>query len=181
MTVSPYRTNSGADADRIVMAFLASANGRWLNLARETTNVRHPVLFALGTKAAILAVLVVGCGGPVVEAPTAALKGKITKGGQPLPVNTSMGAYAYVEAILIPPGGGAPYTTRVAADGSFAVELAEGASIPPGQYRVAVRQWEPYPQTDKLGGRFDEKNTQIVVTVAAPPKELVIDLDKPGG
>jgi len=123
-----------------------------------------------------------GCGSsPVVEAPKATLKGKVTKGGQPLAVNTTMGDYAYVQAIFTPAAGGAPFNVRVGADGSFTVENAEGKPPPAGKYRVAVRQWDPYPQADKLGGAFDEKRSPIVVEITDPPKDLNIDLDKPQG
>jgi hypothetical protein len=143
--------------------------------------VHYPLQLALRIKVTLLLVLAAGCGGTVVEGPVATLKGKITKGGQPLPVNTSMGNYAYVEVMLMPAGGGAPYIVRAEADGSFAVETADGKPPPAGKYRVAVRQWEPYPQTDRLGGKFDERNTPITIEVTDPPKDLNIDLDKPQG
>lgn len=132
--------------------------------------------------ATLLLAVAAGCGGaPVVEAPKTTLQGKITKGGQPLPVNTTMGDYAHVQAIFMPASGGEPINVRVGADGSFNIESADGKPPAAGKYRVAVRQWEPYPQTDKLGGRFDERNTPITVEVTDPPKDLNIDLDKPQG
>ena len=140
--------------------------------------------FALWSLSALLTVVASGCGGsPVVEGPKATLKGKVTKGGQPLPVNTSMGDYAYVQAIFTPTTatGGAPFNVRVGADGSFTVENADGKPPPAGKYRVAVRQWEPFPQTDKLGGAFDEKKSPIIVEITDPPQDLNIDLDKPQG
>lgn len=133
---------------------------------------------------AIAVIVSSGCGGPaVVEGPKATLKGKVTKGGQPLAVNTSMGDYAYVQAIFTPAAatGGSPFNVRVAPDGSFTIESADGKPPPAGKYRVAVRQWEPYPSTDKLGGAFDEAKTPITVEITNPPKDLAIDLDKPQG
>ena len=122
----------------------------------------------------LLAIGISGCGSsPVVEGPKATLKGKLSKGGQPLPVNTTMGDYAYVEAKFMPTaGGGAPFNVRVGADGK---------PPPAGKYRVAVRQWEPYPGNDKLGGAFDETRSPITVEITDPPKDLNIDLDKPQG
>jgi hypothetical protein len=127
-------------------------------------------------------VVLAGCPGEtVVQGPATTMKGKITKGGQPLPLNTSLGGYAYVEVSLTPTSGGVPYITRAAADGSFAIDTADGKPPPAGKYRVGVRQWEPYPQTDKLGGAFDDKRSPIVVDITDPPKDLNIDLDKPQG
>jgi hypothetical protein len=131
---------------------------------------------------AIAVIVSSGCGGPaVVEAPKATLKGKVTKGGQPLPVNTSMGDYAYVQVVFAPASGGAPFNARVGPDGSFTIESADGKPPAAGKYRVGVHQWEPYPTTDKLGGAFDEKKSPITVEITDPPKDLAIDLDKPQG
>jgi hypothetical protein len=113
---------------------------------------------------ALLGLAVSGCNSaPVVEAPKATIKGKLTKGGQPLPLNTSMGDYAFNQVIFLP----------------FTIETADGKPPPAGKYRVAVRQWEPSPTTDKLGGQFDEQRTKITVEITDPPKDLEIDLDKP--
>ena len=132
---------------------------------------------------ALLAMATIGCNSqPVVKEPEAVLKGTLTKGGQPLSVNGELGGYAYVQAIFVPASGsGAAFNVRVAPDGTFTVESDDGKPPPPGKYRVAVRQWEPFPSTDKLGGKFDERNTPIVVEITNPPKDLVIDLDKPQG
>jgi hypothetical protein len=125
--------------------------------------------------------LLFGCNAQVVEEAKPVVQGKLTKGGQPITVDPTMGDYAYVQAIFMPPGGLPPYNVRVANDGSFTIARDDGEPLPTGQYRVAVRQWEPYPMTDKLGGKFDERNTPITVEITNPPKDLVIDLDKPQG
>ena len=51
--------------------------------------------------------------------------------------------------------------------------------LPPGKYRIAVRQWDPYPDTDKLGGKFDAQNSPIVREITGE-EDIVIDLSKPG-
>jgi hypothetical protein len=151
-------------------------------LQRGKTNVKHQLQLGFCIGAALLAIVVSGCpSAPVVEAPKATIKGKLTKGGQPLPVNASMGDYAFNQVIFIPAGGGSSFNAKVQADGSFTIETADGKPPPAGKYRVAVRQWEPSPTTDKLGGQFDEQRTKITVEITDPPKDLEIDLDKPQG
>lgn len=133
--------------------------------------------------AATLALTACGCGSaPPVAAPQAVLQGKVTKGGQPLAVDPQMTGYAFVQVIFIPAGTRDPlFNERVDPTGSFTVTTDDGKPPPAGKYRVAVRQWEPYPSTDKLGGKFDEMRTPIVVEITNPPKDLTIDLDKPQG
>jgi hypothetical protein len=144
--------------------------------------VKHQLQLGLCAGAALLAILASGCNSaPVVEAPKPVVKGKLTKGGQPLPLNTSMGDYAFNQVIFLPASGGASFNSKVQADGSFTIETADGKPPPAGKYRVAVRQWEPSPSNDKLGGQFDEQRTTITVEITDPPKDLQIDLDKPQG
>ena len=47
-------------------------------------------------------------------------------------------------------------------DGAFRVLGPTGEGLPPGRYRIAVYQWDPYPDTDRLEGRFDDEHSQIV-------------------
>ena len=53
-----------------------------------------------------------------------------------------------------------------------------GNGIPPGKYRIAVRQWDPYPDRDRLEGKFSEKETPIVRDVDGKTP-IDIDLSKP--
>lgn len=55
-----------------------------------------------------------------------------------------------------------PEEAAVDAEGNLEVPGAAGSGIPPGKYRIVVRQWDPYPQVDRLNGKFDEKNSQII-------------------
>lgn len=133
----------------------------------------------------VVALLLSGCG---AEKPnydqTVILKGKLTKSGTPVQVDKAkLGDYARVEATFIPVAstGGPKMSAEVKDDGTFTLATSEGKPLPPGKYRVAVRQWEPYPQTDLLNGKFDEKNTPLVVEIGDPSQELLIDLDKPKG
>jgi hypothetical protein len=125
-----------------------------------------------------------GCGssGPDVEIKTV-LTGKILKGGQPLVVNSAeYGGYAHVEVILIQDvSGGKSYTATAAEDGSFQVDVFDGEPILPGNYRVAVHQWNTAPDVDVLQGKYSESNTPVVVEVTASDEPLVIDLDQPTG
>ena len=56
---------------------------------------------------------------------------------------------------------GQPFSAAADEEGNF--DLPGG--MPAGKYRVVVRQWEPYPQIDKLKGRFAEENSPLVVEV----------------
>jgi hypothetical protein len=130
---------------------------------------------------AIASFFIAGCGPASVEEPAVVMKGKLTKGGQPLAVNSAMGDYSYNQVIFVPADGSPPFNSKVQADGSFTIVREDGKPPPPGKYKVAVRQWDPYPKTDKLGGQFDEQKTRITVEITDPPKDLEIDLDKPQG
>jgi hypothetical protein len=134
--------------------------------------------------ASFLLMALAGCGadtGPEYKASTI-LKGKVTKGGQPLVVDKSkMGDYARVEATFIPQAGGTPHTVVVQPDGTFDMVTTEGKPLPAGKYKVAVRQWQPVNSNDLLQGKFDEKNTPIVRDITADTKEVTIDLDNPNG
>ena len=125
-----------------------------------------------------------GCGGDQGPATSTALRGKVTKGGQPLAVDSAKyGPYAHVEVRLIPAEGTADvkYSANAKPDGSFELAVYEDQPRPTGKYRVAVFQWNPAPEKDDLKGQFDEKNTTIVRDIAPGQTELLIDLDKPQG
>ena len=53
----------------------------------------------------------------------------------------------------------------------------EKKGVPPGKYRIAVQQFDPYPTTDKLDGKFAPGKTTIVREVNG--STLDIDLAKP--
>lgn len=43
-----------------------------------------------------------------------------------------------------------------------------------------VRQWDPYPQNDKLGGEFSEANSRIVREIGGG-EDISIDVSRPEG
>lgn len=126
-----------------------------------------------------------GCNAPkVVVEETILLKGKLTKGGAPLTVDSSkLGDYAKVEVIFVPTEKQQGYkqSAKVGTDGSFTLATESGKPLPPGKYKVAVRQWEPYPTKDLLGGKYDENKTPLSITIAADTKTVDIDMEKPNG
>lgn len=125
-----------------------------------------------------------GCGEQVVVKETVLLQGKVVKSGEPLKVNSAqLGDYARVEAIFVPQDNSHPgYAVKVEPDGSFRLATESGNPLPSGKYRVAVRQWEPYPQNDLLQGKFDQKNSPVMIDIAADTTDLgTIDIDKPNG
>lgn len=127
--------------------------------------------------------LFVGCGGGDAEE-TVTARGRLTNAGQPLTVqgmDVGIGMIQ-VEFYRIGPDGKqleTPETATVDADGYFNV-TGRGGGLPPGKYKIAVRQWDPYPQVDKLQGRFDAQNSPIVREITGDG-DLLIDLSKPEG
>ena len=125
--------------------------------------------------------LFAGCGGggdKVVR-----VTGTVSNAGQPLEVrgrDVGIGM-VQVEFQRLGDNGqpiGGPETVQADAAGAFVVPGPKGQGIPPGKYRIAVRQWDPFPQVDKLAGRFDPEHTPIVREIAAAG-EVEIDLSKP--
>lgn len=104
--------------------------------------------------------LVAGCGSSSVK-----VTGKLTKRGTALSV-TEKGRILvsfHPEDTADTKG---PYPADVnQSDGTFEVKGKDGGGIPPGKYRVSVQQFDPYPGTDLLKGRFEGRNTKIVVDV----------------
>jgi hypothetical protein len=94
------------------------------------------------------------------------VKGQVTRGGQPL----STSSQGRNEIWFTPAGvdGDLASTGFLAtidpSDGSYKQLGREGRGIPPGKYHVIVRQFDPYPMSDKLKGAF-QKPSQIVVDV----------------
>ena len=140
----------------------------------------HLVLSGLALAVSLSA----GCMGDKsgIEEDAVATQGKVTNAGQPL--TTSDPVYGYVEVVFIsvPEGDKPPesFTARADASGSFSVAGKLGEGIPPGKYRIAVRQWDPWPDTDKLERKFDEQNTKIVREVTGEG-DINIDVSKPEG
>ena len=132
---------------------------------------------------ALLCSFALGCGGPGEK--VVAVEGRVTNAGQPLPVaGREMGlGMVRVEFYRIGEDGqqtSDPETAGVDKDGYFRVRGPDGNGIPPGKYRIAVRQWDPFPDTDRLEGKFDENNSPIVREIATRA-EIIIDVSKPEG
>ncbi len=117
--------------------------------------------------------LLLGCAsGPPAE-PAVAVRGRLTYGGVPLTVKGREVGTGLIELKFLPLGpdgkvGTAFFQASVDEQGNYTVPGRQSQGLPPGKYRIVVRQWEPYPQTDKLGGKFDEKNSPLERTLDSP-------------
>lgn len=138
----------------------------------------------LSTGLVVLALLACcGCGGGSEAEKVVAVRGKVTRGGQTLTVAGEEAGLGYVQVQFyrIDDAGAQstdPASARVStADGSFQLAGHGGQGIPPGKYRIAVRQWDPYPE-DKLQGKFDENTSPIIRTIDGDTT-LTIDLENP--
>lgn len=125
-----------------------------------------------------------GCGGSN-EPPMMPVKGRVTKGGAPLQVAGQEVGIGMVQVGFYRLEGdgsqkGTPWEAKVDPQGNFTLFGPSGNGIPPGKYKITVRQWDPYPQTDKLQGQFDEKNSKIVREINGA-SDLAIDVSKPEG
>ena len=102
-----------------------------------------------------------GCGDPS-RPQTVACEGTLLMNGQPLQVaqrEIGVGQVA-IEFIPAEPAGPAPQTYGAQADAAGKFSLPGG--IPPGKYKIAVHQWDPYPNVDKLQGAFSKEKTPLV-------------------
>jgi hypothetical protein len=132
----------------------------------------------------LLIVLLSGCGsGPKDD--SVPVRGKVTNAGAPLTVKGREVQLGYVEVHFyrINEDGSVstdPADAAVEESGDFTVRGRDGRGLPPGKYKITVRQLDPAPANDKLQGRFDLKNSKIVRDVS-PDKEIVIDVSRPEG
>jgi hypothetical protein len=120
----------------------------------------------------------VGCQGTPSDG-SVSVTGKLTSGGQPLVVQSSATGEGWVELRFYPQDASGNindvyHQVMVSQTGEFKVPGPSNRGLPPGKYRVVVRQWDPYPVVDKLQGKFDETNSKIVQEVVGP---TTIDLD----
>ena len=110
---------------------------------------------------------------------TVPVKGKVTNAGQLLQISKHMVGWVEITFIQHLEGQQTKvpetYSARADASGAFTV-----TGRFPGKYRIAVRQWDPYSQVDKLKGAFDDKRTKIVREVTGK-EEIHLDLSKPEG
>src|SRR5688500_1036849 len=109
--------------------------------------------------------LVAGCSGPRDGA--VPVRGTVTDAGQPLAVKGRDAGLGYVELHFYRMNDdgtveSSPEDAAVDEAGSFTVRGRDGNGLPPGKYKITVRQLDPAPDNDKLKGRFDRKNSRIV-------------------
>lgn len=128
------------------------------------------------------ALFFLGCGGPQDD--SVPVRGKLTNGGQPLAVKGRELGLGYVELHFYRMSDDGtidkdPADAAVEESGEFTVRGRDGRGLPPGKYKITVRQLDPAPDNDKLGGRFNLQNTPLVREVT--DEEIVIDLARPEG
>ncbi len=118
-----------------------------------------------------------GCGGPAGTV-TVKCEGTLLKDGQPLQVDKREIGVGQVTLEFIPVAdtGPAPQTYGAQADAAGKFSLPGG--IPPGKYKVAVHQWDPYPDADKLQGAFAKEKTPLVREIDGK-SPIHIELSKP--
>ena len=127
-----------------------------------------------------------GCAPPTPpEGEVVIVRGKVTEGGRPLQVARADVGAGWVQVLFLrDTGSGAransneTYSTKADDSGAFELKGRFGNGIPPGKYRIAVRQWDPYPDRDRLEGRFSERETSLVRNVDGNAP-IEIDLSKP--
>jgi hypothetical protein len=131
----------------------------------------------------LVTLLLTGCGGKAKD-DSVPVRGKVTNAGAPLKVNRPDVGLGYVELHFhrINADGSVstdPADAAVEESGNFTVRGRDGRGLPPGKYKITVRQLDPAPANDKLQGRFDLKNSRIVREVG--DQEIMIDVSRPEG
>lgn len=134
------------------------------------------VLVTIGAMAAAIASSGCGKSGPK----TVRVTGRVLLKGQPLAVAPTEAQLGAVQLRFIELGAdgspsGPSYSANAKPDGSFNVLGIGGRGLPPGKYRIAVYQYDPYPE-DKLGGRFSDERSPIVRQIEADTDLGAIDL-----
>lgn len=116
--------------------------------------------------------LLAGCGGSGYN-----VQGKLVKGGAPVSVSEK-GVVQMSFISVDDKAATSPYPVNLEKDGSFTVAgRGDVKGVPAGKYKVAVEIYDPYPGTDKLGGKFSKERTPIVQDVPANGP-AVIDIGK---
>ncbi len=118
--------------------------------------------------AAFLALLG-GCGGHKPDAGVN-VKGKLTKGGQPVTVPNMAARVGTVKVELYPihtdPNDGrSSFGTLANEDGTFEI-VGEGQGVKPGKYKLSVIA-DPGDGQDQLGGKYGEANSTLEFEISA--------------
>jgi hypothetical protein len=109
-----------------------------------------------------------GCGGG------STVRGKLTNGGAPVTVSDK----GVIVMFFAPEGWeGKGSGADVQPDGTYVAKGFENKGLMPGKYRISVQQFDPYPTTDKLEGKFAQGKSPIIRDVNGG--RLDIDLAKP--
>ncbi len=126
--------------------------------------------------AALCGLMVAGCGGPSGP-PRFKVKGHVSNKGEPLKVRAMVGRVQVTFYPVTEPGAprSDPQEAAVQPNGDFIVHGTDSKGIAAGKYKIAVRQWEEFPNKDVLQGKFDEKNTKIIKDVTGA-EAIVIDV-----
>lgn len=126
--------------------------------------------------------LIAGCGGGAADAH--AVTGKVHNGADLLKVANAEIGVGKVEVIFYrvneagKPDESNPMSAIAdPATGEFQPGGPTGDGLPAGTYKVAVRQWDPYPSVDQLKGKFDAAHTPIELEVDGS-KSIDIDLSQ---
>lgn len=129
---------------------------------------------------AILGLTMTGCGesGP----PRVSVTGKVTNKGEVLKVKPMVGRVQVTFYPVTEPGkpAGDPQEAAIQPTGDFTVPGTDRKGIAPGKYKIAVRQWEEFPNKDVLDGKFDDKNTKIIREITGK-EPVVIDVSRDEG
>lgn len=127
----------------------------------------------------MLAAAVVGCGKPKEN--VVRVKGRLTDNGQPLVVQRPEIGLGVVKLEFWPANAdpnAEPFSANADKEGNYTVSGLNGNGIAPGKYRIAVYQWDPYPNIDRLKSRFSLQKTPIIRDITGEPgQEVTIDID----
>jgi hypothetical protein len=161
------------------------------------------LLLAFVSLGMLVCVWIAGCGKNKLpdEGVVVLVTGKLTNGGTPLeakpPRQTVEVIFAKDEGPGKRPNPNDVHTVQVKPDGTFTMQGRYGKGIPPGKYRVGVRQWSYTPPPsggrmdpkvyrsakglDLLGGKYEENSSPIVREITDKDKTVEIDISKPEG
>lgn len=137
----------------------------------------------ISTWGAALAILIAGCGEPAEKA--VSVKGTVLNAGQPLEVagrDVGIGVVQIAFHRVLDDGtiSQDPEMASIDAQGRFEIKGRSGRGLEPGKYKVAIYQYDPYPQNEKLQGKFSPENTPLEYTIQED-RELAIDVSRPEG
>ena len=122
---------------------------------------------------------ILGCDKAGYEMPDAVkLTGTLSDGGETLTVEGIENGTGMIVVGFHPIEDGKPIeeVTSAIVDQEGKFEIPQG--IESAEYMITVRQWQPYPSTDLLKGKFGPRKSKIRRTIGGDT-DLVIDLSKP--